>query len=628
MGTTAEIDVDTTGAPPRASGDSVHRRIAALARTAPSRSRYIRDLLPILGEELGAFYVSVHLQLPTEVWRHEWNDGSVRPEFWRPAVEVALTEALAGAGAHARLFCAVGGRGRVAIVTAPLRDCTGARLGAVSVLLGSSRERLDPSLAALRALADYAGECTCFLEDAATRRGTGGMTTAADRALRRASEYDSSMELAFAIANQLQAKSEAVQVSLGEVRGRRVRVRVISGQADVKHNSPGVIRIRQALEECLDVGTPIVEQADGDAERRGSRRDHRLHRQWREASGGDAVLGIPLASGGQIRYVVGIRRRGDAPFGDDEIAELRALVEPYAAALDLLRRAERRLGAHVAETLRVRATELAAPGRIPRKVAAFALVAAFAWFLLGTTGYSVSAPARVLPAESRSFSAPEDGRLRIAPVAPGDFVRAGDLLCAFDDRELRLEESRLRAELSSVGIELHRSLAADDRVAARLAQMRAAELGALLDLQTLRISALEVRAPFAGEITGGDLRERVGDTFAKGEPLFEMASEGGWRLEIDVPESRLDGLDRGHAGVFASFARPDEAQDFALAEIPPATTAGAGGNVFKVRAELADRPVWLRAGMEGVARVEVGPRRVAWVALHDLLDWLHLNYWF
>jgi hypothetical protein len=184
MDTTAEIATESPHAPPRAAGESIHRRIAGLARSSPSRSRYIRDLLPILGEELGAFYVSVHLQLPTEVWRHDWNDRSVRPEFWRPAVEVALTEALAGAGAHARLFCAVGGRGRIAIVTVPLRDCRGSRLGAISALLGSSRERLEPTLAALRALADYAGECTCFLEDGPAERGKGGVSSAADRALR------------------------------------------------------------------------------------------------------------------------------------------------------------------------------------------------------------------------------------------------------------------------------------------------------------------------------------------------------------------------------------------------------------------------------------------------------------
>jgi hypothetical protein len=88
---------------------------------------------------------------------------------------------------------------------------------------------------------------------------------AAPRARRRASVYSSPVELAFAMANQLQGKSGAVQVSLGEVRGRRVRIRVISGQAEVKHNAPGVIRIRQALEECLDLGEPILDQAEREA---------------------------------------------------------------------------------------------------------------------------------------------------------------------------------------------------------------------------------------------------------------------------------------------------------------------------------------------------------------------------
>ena len=129
-------------------------------------------------------------------------------------------------------------------------------------------------------------------------------------------------------------------------------------------------------------------------------------------------------------------------------------------------------------------------------------------------------------------------------------------------------------------------------------------------------------------ITGGDLRERVGDRVVKGEPLFQVASNGGWRLELLVPEARIDGVERGLAGTFSAFARPEKDQKLLLSEVAPSTTAEGGKNAFKVRADLSKHPDWLRAGMEGVARVDIGKRRVSWVLLHDLYNWLHLKFWF
>ncbi len=632
VGATATLTDEkaSTGVAPRAAGEgkTAPRRIAALARSCDSTVRYFRDLLPILGEELGAFFVGVHLQLPTEVWTRDWNDGTVPPTFWKPAVEDTLTEALAETGAHARLFRSRDGGDRIAILTTPIYDSHGARLGAVAALQRTNRDELEQDLESLQTIVHFACECTCFLDSTTEEERSTGAETSTQRALQRAGNFESPMELAYAVANQLQSKSGADLVALGEVRGRRVRMRVISGQDEVKHNAPGVILIRQALEECLDRGEPVVSQSNHDWNPDGAKEDHRLHRQWHEASGGDAVVSFPLKVGPDARYIVGLRRGREVPFNDNEVDKLRELVEPYAPALELLRRAHRRLPVHAIDDVRTKFEELIGPGRIGRKVAAFAFLWGIVWFIFGTTEYEITVPARVLPAESRIFSAPEDGVLRILNFEPGDRVEAGEILCSFDDRQLQLEGNRVRAELSASEVDLHRSLAEDDRVGARLAQMKIAELQALLEINDLRIAATVVRAPFAGDVTDGDLRERVGDQFAKGESLLELASEGGWRLVLDVPESRLNGVGPGLSGAFASFARPEDSQEFTLAEIAPSTTPDAGRNVFKVRAELGAHPKWMRAGMEGVARVEIGPRRASWVMLHEVFDWFHLNYWF
>jgi hypothetical protein len=56
-------------------------------------------------------------------------------------------------------------------------------------------------------------------------------------------------------------------------------------------------------------------------------------------------------------------------------------------------------------------------------------------------------------------------------------------------------------------------------------------------------------------------------------------------------------------------------------------TAEDGRNFFRVDARLEEPTSALRPGMEGVAKIEVGPRRLIWIWTHSLVDWLRLWFW-
>ena len=56
-------------------------------------------------------------------------------------------------------------------------------------------------------------------------------------------------------------------------------------------------------------------------------------------------------------------------------------------------------------------------------------------------------------------------------------------------------------------------------------------------------------------------------------------------------------------------------------------TAEDGRNFFRVEARLEGPTPALRPGMEGVAKIEVGERRLIWIWTHSLVDWLRLWIW-
>ena len=64
----------------------------------------------------------------------------------------------------------------------------------------------------------------------------------------------------------------------------------------------------------------------------------------------------------------------------------------------------------------------------------------------------------------------------------------------------------------------------------------------------------------------------------------------------------------------------------AVQQVTPVATSQDGRNFFRVEARLAETD-GLRPGMEGVAKVDIGRRRLIWIWTHGLMDWLRIFAW-
>ena len=52
-----------------------------------------------------------------------------------------------------------------------------------------------------------------------------------------------------------------------------------------------------------------------------------------------------------------------------------------------------------------------------------------------------------------------------------------------------------------------------------------------------------------------------------------------------------------------------------------------GANVFEVRCRIDEPAKWLRPGMEGLARIDIGPHRIIWIASHRVINTARLWLW-
>jgi multidrug efflux pump subunit AcrA (membrane-fusion protein) len=180
---------------------------------------------------------------------------------------------------------------------------------------------------------------------------------------------------------------------------------------------------------------------------------------------------------------------------------------------------------------------------------------------------------------------------------------------------------------------MDRAMAEDAPVEVRLALAKAELLRSKLAIVERRLKRAAIRAPIDGVVVEGDLRSRVGGVFTLGEPLVTVAPLDEWLLELEVPQSAVGdvvvaGRDAPDVhGAFSSYARPDHQRSFQLSRLLPAGRPAQGRTVYVAEARIAASGDGLRPGMEGVARIDIGRRRVWWVWLHGAIDYLRMKLW-
>lgn len=626
----------TQASPPEATAVDILDRIVDLAQTSPNQASYLKAGARAVAEHYEAPYGLVRFQLPTGELEDVLGTTDRDMSAWAPICESVLLDAQASSTTSERVYEDEQAGSLVAVVAVPLRIRGLGTLGGLALLLAApDRPGLDAKLLELRSLALVLEQCQTGLTPDAPVPSQGGSPAASTpapdsaAAVGKASGYGSLEEFAFAITNNLRPKARADQVSLGWIRSRRAKLLSISGIDDPKPRLSGTASLRQAMEECFDRGESIVYQQEDRWEEGSLSTQHRLHAQWSDENGRCVVASIPLAHRGKVVAVLSLRRSAGLPIDEEEMAKLTKMIAPFGSALELLRRANRGFTAHVANSLGESLRSWASKAGLGTKLAWTALIAFMAWFCLGTIDKSITVPATLVPSQVVHVAAPFSGTLAESYCEAGDRVLEGDLLARFDTRDLELQRNELISEHESLRVERDQAVGSRDLLTASQSRAKLAVVEARLASLDRRLAGAEIRAPRDGVVLMGDLGLRIGQTMPQGEPLFELAPPDRVRLEIQLPEDLSDEVHEGLALRFASNARPEDPLDGKLERIRPSSEIVDMKSVFVVESELhglGNHP-WLRVGMEGVAKVQVGRDRVWRVALAGVLDYVHRELW-
>ncbi|QIE48246.1 HlyD family efflux transporter periplasmic adaptor subunit (plasmid) [Pseudohalocynthiibacter aestuariivivens] len=414
--------------------------------------------------------------------------------------------------------------------------------------------------------------------------------------------------------------------AVGMLRRGRVRLEALSRVAAFGKKTEAVAAYEAAMDEALAQADTVAWPARED----GRQMIDAAHRTLARDLGAGALISAPLLVRGQAVGVLLLERRRE---GDEAVAlaagtqdELRLM----AAALAPLLKAkydERRLLSGRLRDWAGRGLSAVFGRRPAITLGAIAVVLVLALPLLIQTDLRVRADATVEGAEQQAAVAPVDGFLAEAPARAGQQVTAGDLLARLDSRDLELEAAAATARIAEARQSLREALAEGDRAAAAVANADLSEALAAADLTNARLARLTVTAPIDGLIVSGDLSQRIGAPISRGDTLFEVARQDGWRLRIDVSEYDLGLVQPGQAGRAVLAGLPDDPVPFTVQSIAAVSDPGEGENRFRVEALVSDPPAGLRPGLQGVAKIEAGETSLASAWLRGTIVRVKLLLW-
>jgi hypothetical protein len=383
-----------------------------------------------------------------------------------------------------------------------------------------------------------------------------------------------------------------------------------------------VQELEAAMEEALDQDEEVVwPRPDGN---RSITRNHEAFGR-RQASG--YIVSVPIRVDGTPIGVLTCERSKEA-FAEPAVRSLRLVGDLVARRLADLEEHDRWIGARIARSVRSSAASLLGVEHTFAKILGIVLVGLLAFGIFGQLNYRVEAPFILKSDDVMFVSSPFDGFIEDVGVDVGDTVAEGDLLLSFDTRELRLQEAnaianRIRYERESEQARANRATA-DMMIADALAEQAQAQL----DLVRQYLDQTEIRAPFAGVIVEGDLRELRGTPTRKGDALFRIARTANLYAELEVEERDAHELTPSMAGEIAFLSRPEDAFPMSVERTDPVATTREEQNVFLARAAVGpDVPDWWRPGMSGIAKIDIGRRNVLWILTHRTVDFLRMYFW-
>lgn len=424
-----------------------------------------------------------------------------------------------------------------------------------------------------------------------------------------------------AFVNELANILKFNRVSIGLLKNQVIDIIAISNYVEFQHHQHDVPSLSAAMEEAFDQAESVAFPALVDDKPR----VHLAHQALVKKTG-NATCSIPLIHNQEVIGAICLEHQTKSNMNREAIAWYEHIANFIAPLLILKQEAERPWYKRASESFKTYWQSLFSQDNQTPKIVVGILTLTILG-LLFPVSYHVGARAHIEGATQRILAAPVEGFIKQAYVRPGDMVKKDQLLIELADQDLILEKEKWESEIVQQENDFSAALARQDRTQYAISQAKATQARAELSLIKQKLQRSHIVAPIDGVILEGDLSQSLGAPVALGDRLMTVAPKNQYRLIIDIDERDIANVGIGKSGLLALSAIPTEKIAFTVERITPMASVKDGRNTYEVEAKIHNKNIYLRPGLQGVAKIEAGKRSTIWSLSHRIVNWLQLTFW-
>jgi len=419
--------------------------------------------------------------------------------------------------------------------------------------------------------------------------------------LAHSNSHKACMEIAASICDRLNCD----RVTIGLRNGMVVRAECISHLASFDQGSVITLPRIQDAESIIDT----------------AHRDFQAH-----DSEQSSIATFPL-EGKDTFGAITLERTASVPFDRDTVSWCESVFAAIAPIVELKRFDERSIFRKLRDSFRNTCQSFMGPKHLKLKVAGALAAVTVLFASIFNGNHIVSAPAVIEGAQAQVIAAPIAGFVKSSEVRAGDKVEEGQIMATLDDRSLQLELKKWQGEENKIKKAYQEALAKKARTELSILRAKSEQIEAEHALVRERIARTSLVAPFDGFVTSGDLSQSLGAPVEIGDILFEVAPAEEYKVIVKVDERDMAGVNEDKTGKVVIAAMPGDPIPFSVDQVVPMAISGEGNSYFRIEAAFEEATPELRPGMEGVARIEMGDRKLIWIWTHKLVDKIRLWLW-
>lgn len=428
---------------------------------------------------------------------------------------------------------------------------------------------------------------------------------------------------ASACVNKLATMLECDRVSLGLYKNKKVNICAISQVANFDKKSDINRALAHAMEEAIDQKSVIAYPITKDLPYSITQ----LHQSLCKLSGNPSVFTVPLVFHDQIIGALCFEQSDVASFDLEKMNLCKVIAVLVGPILGYKKQSDVNQLIHLYESLRSAFKGIFGPRHLSLKILATFVFLTFGALFHVESDYRVTSQAVVEGSIQRVITAPMDGFIASSNVVPGDIVKANHSLGKLDDKDLKLKYNKLKSKAEQLKDEYRQALGTQKRNKTRVLQAQQDQLLAQKKLIIEQLNRLNLKSPFNGVVIEGDLQDSLGAPVEKGQVLYKLASIDDYRVILKVDELDVTDIKPGQIGYLRLTGSPNEQFPIEIKQITPVFVSEEGESYFKIEAKFTEPQDGLLPGMTGIAKVEIGKKKILWIWTHSFWSWFKLKMW-